>query len=105
MILPELYNPMLDAPCFNDKYKVPAMNTQEVYADYEKLFEWGLENQSESFLFGKEDDVTHNRFPGMCLRTIFHDNAIVDEDGADYVARHIDEDVDRSRYDAAQVGR
>ena len=88
--LTELYNPMLDAKCFNDKYNVPTVNKQDLYADYKKIFEWGLKNPSDSPLYAQSSGVTSNRFPSMCLRMVFHDNAIADEDGADYVVRNID---------------
>jgi hypothetical protein len=89
--LPELYNPMLDAKCFNDKYIVPTINKQELYADYKKIFDWGLTNPSGSPLFANSGKVTANRFPGMCLRMSFHDNTIVTGDGAAYVQNNIDQ--------------
>jgi hypothetical protein len=89
-LLEELYNPMLDAKCFNDQYQAPSINKIGLYVDYVKIFKWGLENPSESPLFDFSTDVTNNRFPGMCLRMAFHDNAIVDQDADEYVENCID---------------
>jgi len=56
-----------------------------------KIFEWGLANPEESLLHDFSSEVTNNRFPGMCLRMAFHDNAInAGEDGADYIKQNID---------------
>lgn len=88
--LEELYNPMLDAKCFNDIYTVPSPNKHELYRDFKKIFDWGLENPAESPLFAASTGVSANRFPGMCLRMAFHDNSLnivngVAMDGAEYV--------------------
>jgi hypothetical protein len=90
--LKEIYNPMFDAKCFNDKYVVPTINKNDLYKDYKKIFDWGLANPSESPLWAESTGVTSNRFPGMCLRMAFHDNAIdVAGDGAAYVTHNIDQ--------------
>ena len=81
----ELYNPMLDAKCFNDHYNVPSPHKAGLYRDYKKIFDWGLKNPSGSPLFAGSAGVTANRFPSMCLRMAFHDNAINGKDGSEYV--------------------
>ena len=90
MFLEELYSPMLDAKCFNDRYDPPSPNKHELYRDYKKIFDWGLKNPSGSPLFAGSTGVTANRFPSMCLRMSFHDNAINGKDGAEYVKSMID---------------
>ena len=88
--LDELYSPMLDAKCFNDRYDVPSPDKLELYKDYKKIFEWGLLNPPESPLYDFSSEVSNNRFPGMCLRMAFHDNSINGQDHADYVNANID---------------
>lgn len=86
----ELYNPMLDAKCFNDVYDPPSPWKHELYRDYKKIFEWGLANPQESPLFAESSGVSSNRFPSMCLRMVFHDNTINNDlDAAEYVASKI----------------
>ena len=89
IFIDELYSPMLDAKCFNDKYDIPSLNKHELYRDYKRIFDWGLENPIESPLFAESTGVTSNRFPSMCLRMAFHDNTINGQDGAEYVASKI----------------
>lgn len=87
----EIYNPMLDAKCFNDQYHPPSVDKWELYEDYVKIFRWGFDNPPESPLHDFSTEVTNNRFPGFCLRMAFHDNAIDKGlDADEYIESNID---------------
>lgn len=90
MEIDEVYSPMMDAKCFNDDYLPPPVNKEELYEDFVKIFDWGLENPKESPLFAMSTGVSSNRFAGMCWRMVFHDNTIVGDSIAEYVSDKID---------------
>lgn len=76
--LDPIYDPLDDAKCFTDVYNVPDLDRNSLYADYAKIFRWGLLNPKESPIFSVSENggVTNNRFAGMCIRMAFHDNTI-----------------------------
>jgi hypothetical protein len=81
---------MVDAKCFNDDYHPPSIDKHDLYNDFKKMFDWGLQNPVHGILFAQSQGVSSNRFPAMCWRMAFHDNTIVGESIHDYALRHID---------------
>lgn len=88
-----LYDPLDDAVCFNEGYKVRNYNLNEMmslYQKYQRAFDRELSDFSD---YTEEyNRITHNRIPGMMLRMCFHDNSVhsYEPKFQDYVATNVE---------------
>jgi hypothetical protein len=88
-----LYNPLLDAFCFNEDYPVPQFTTSQMmimYNDYKIIFDKLLILPLPGQGVPENNNVTKERLPGVLLRMRLHDNTIDDTmDFRTYVATRL----------------